>query len=296
MLHPRFTLLIGICCIALFPVLVKWTVVPEITSAYYRLTIAAVLFSVLYMVKYRFSTPELTNWFLVGLCGVLFAADIAIWNKAIALSSATQASLLTNLAPVWVGFGAMCFLPQKPTRNFWFGVAIALLGLVVFLGIDKFSDGTFSFDEGFLLGLFSSIVYAFYILLSKKSLAVNKVIPFMMVSMWAASLFLLIISTFLGVPLNGFDTNTWFSLFLQGFVCQFIGWLSISFALSKMRANRVSLSLLGSVVVTAILAAIILDEQISLHMIIGGGIMLIGIGLTFVESKDNGVQSELRSV
>jgi drug/metabolite transporter (DMT)-like permease len=139
-------------------------------------------------------------------------------------------------------------------------------------------------------------VYAFYILLSKKILAVNKVVPFMMVSMWAASLFLLMISIFLDVPLNGFDGYTWISLFLQGFVCQFIGWLSISFALSKMRANRVSLALLGSVVVTAILASFLLGERISLNMIIGGGIMLIGIGLTFVDGKDKSIQSEVLSV
>jgi drug/metabolite transporter (DMT)-like permease len=37
------------------------------------------------------------------LCGVLFASDVAVWNIAIQNSSATQASLLVNLAPLWVG-------------------------------------------------------------------------------------------------------------------------------------------------------------------------------------------------
>jgi drug/metabolite transporter (DMT)-like permease len=34
---------------------------------------------------------------------VLFASDVAVWNIAIQNSSATQASLLVNLAPLWVG-------------------------------------------------------------------------------------------------------------------------------------------------------------------------------------------------
>jgi hypothetical protein len=33
-------------------------------------------------------------------CGVLFASDVAAWNIAIQESSATQASLLTNLSPL----------------------------------------------------------------------------------------------------------------------------------------------------------------------------------------------------
>lgn len=281
MIHPRLSLVIGICCIALFPVLVKWTAVPEITSAFFRLAIAAVLFTVLYLIKHNFKSIGLTNCYLVVLCGVLFAVDIAVWNKAIALSSATQASLLTNLAPVWVGFGALLFLPQKPTRNFWFGVTVALLGLVVFLGIDSFTNGTFSLNAGFGLGVLSSVVYACYMVLSKKALSMNQVVPFMMVSMWAAAFFLFFLGIAFDTPFSGFDSKTWFSLALQGLICQFAGWLSISYSLSKMRANRVSLALLGSVVVTALLAYVILGEGVTLDMLIGGVIMLAGIGLTF---------------
>jgi hypothetical protein len=32
---------------------------------------------------------------------VLFASDVAVWNIAIQNSSATQASLFVNLAPLW---------------------------------------------------------------------------------------------------------------------------------------------------------------------------------------------------
>jgi drug/metabolite transporter (DMT)-like permease len=285
MIHPRLSLVIGICCIALFPVLVKWTVVPEITSAFFRLAIAAVLFTALHLIKHNFKSIGLTNWYLVVLCGILFAVDIAVWNKAIALSSATQASLLTNLAPVWVGFGALLFLPQKPTRNFWFGVTVALMGLVVFLGIDNFTNGTFSLNAGFGLGVLSSVVYACYMVLSKKALSMNQVVPFMMVSMWAAALFLFFLGIAFDTPFSGFDSKTWFSLALQGVICQFAGWLSISYSLSKMRANRVSLALLGSVVVTALLAYLILSEGVTWDMLIGGVIMLAGIGLTFSPEK-----------
>ena len=62
------------------------------------------------------------------LCGILFSSDVAVWNIAIQDSSATQASLLTNLAPLWVGIGSFFFLRIKPATNFWIGTAIAFLG------------------------------------------------------------------------------------------------------------------------------------------------------------------------
>jgi drug/metabolite transporter (DMT)-like permease len=48
---------------------------------------------------------------------VLFASDVAVWNIAIQNSSATQASLLVNLAPLWVGIISYVFLNTKPATN-----------------------------------------------------------------------------------------------------------------------------------------------------------------------------------
>jgi drug/metabolite transporter (DMT)-like permease len=48
-----------------------------------------------------------------------------------------------------------------------------------------------------------------------------------------------------------------------------------------MRTTRVSLSLLGQAVLTSLLAWFFLEEQITLNMIIGGLILLLGIRITF---------------
>jgi drug/metabolite transporter (DMT)-like permease len=48
-----------------------------------------------------------------------------------------------------------------------------------------------------------------------------------------------------------------------------------------MRPTRISLSLLGQAVLTALLAWLFLDEKITLNMIFGGIILLLGIRTTF---------------
>jgi drug/metabolite transporter (DMT)-like permease len=50
-----------------------------------------------------------------------------------------------------------------------------------------------------------------------------------------------------------------------------------------MKATRVSLSLLGQAVLTALIAFLFLGEQITLQMLIGGIILLFGIRITFFE-------------
>ena len=82
-------------------------------------------------------------------------------------------------------------------------------------------------------------------------------------------------------PFSGFSDVGWLVLLIQAVVCQLLAWLSLSYATQHMRATRVSLSLLAQDVLTAILAWLFLDEIITLQMIIGGIILLLGIRITF---------------
>ena len=72
---------------------------------------------------------------------------------------------------------------------------------------------------------------------------------------------------------------------MQGIVCQLIAWLLISFATKRMRATRVSLSLLSQAVFAALLATVFLDEKLTLTHMIGGFLILSGIAVTFYEKK-----------
>jgi drug/metabolite transporter (DMT)-like permease len=53
------------------------------------------------------------------LGGVFFALDIAFWNQGLLYTSATNATLMTNTAPLWVGLGAWFLLRERPTPWFW---------------------------------------------------------------------------------------------------------------------------------------------------------------------------------
>lgn len=276
---PRLALAFGILCISIFPILVKLRLTPGLISAFYRMAIAFSLLLPYMLITKKFKLPQKKYILLAIICGVLFASDVAVWNIAIQESSATQASLLTNLSPLWVGIISYVFLKVKPATNFWIGTTIALFGMAMLVGFKFFLE--LDFDNAFMLAVLSGIFYSIYLLVSKKALSQIDVLSFMTISLLASSIYLAIACLLMNEPFSGFSNMGWFVLLLQAVVCQLMAWLSISYATQHMRPTRVSLSLLAQAVITALLAWVFLDEKITINMVIGGLILLIGIRITF---------------
>jgi len=283
MKKARIALAIGVVCISIFPILVKLNLTPGVISAFYRMAIASVLILPYVLYTKKIKLPSKKMLLLTVLCGVIFGSDVAVWNIAIQDSTATQATLLTNLSPIWVGIGAFFFLRDKPTPNFWIGTIIAILGMVLLVGVDTFVN--LGFDRAFFFAILSGILYSVYMLLSKNILRETDVISFMTISVVSSSVFLGIFSFLIGEPFGGFTNIAWFVLLVQGVVCQLLAWLLISYATKHMRATRVSVSLLGQAVFASLLAWVFLDEAISIQMIIGGFILLFGIWITFYKGQ-----------
>ncbi|WMI69200.1 DMT family transporter [Mangrovimonas sp. YM274] len=279
MTKPRIALVIGIVCISIFPVLVRLSLTPGLISAFYRMAFASAVIVPYVIINKQIKVPSRKMVLLSGLCGVIFGLDVGVWNIAIQGSSATQATLLTNLSPVWVGIGAFLFLKDKPLKNFWYGTVIALIGMVLLVGYQFFRN--LEFDIPFLFAVLSGMLYAVYMLVSKYVLGETEVVTFTTISLVASTVALGLINILAKEPFTGFSNLGWIVLVIQGLICQLLAWLLISYATKHMRATRVSVSLLGQAILASILAWIFLNETITLQMIIGGLVLLLGIRITF---------------
>lgn len=283
MTKPRIALFLGILFISIFPVLVKMQLNSPLISAFYRMAIASIILIPYVIITKQLHFPSWKYLLPTILCGLIFATDISVWNISIQESSATQATLLTNLAPIWVGVLSFLFLSTKPRPAFWVGTLVAMIGTVIFLGLETFR--LLSFDRAFAFGVLSGFLYSLYILISKRVLANVKVLPFIAVSSLSSAVYLLFINLYFGEQFFGYTSQTWISLIAQGLVCQLAAWVLISYATKHMRATRVSLSLLSQVVFAALLAWIFVGEEITMQNIIGGAFILLGIIITFYEPK-----------
>ena len=283
MTKPRIALFIGILCISIFPVIVRMNLTSGLISAFYRMAIATAVILPIAIYKGKLKLESLKTLFPIAVCGVLVASDIAVWNISIQNSSATQATLLTNLSPIWVGIFSLLFLNFRPRKSFWLGTIIALLGMAIFVGFETILN--LQFDAAFFLGILSGVLYALYILVSKTVLEKMEVITFITYSMIFSTVFLFFVNVIFGEQFFGFSDQAWISLFVQGIVCQLIAWLLISYATQSMRATRVSLSLLSQAIFATILAAIFVNEKITTVQMIGSVNILAGIATTFYEKK-----------
>ncbi len=280
MQREKLALVTGILGISVFPILVKMGYTSGLVSAFYRMFFAFIILLPIVLFTKAFRWPSLKFIFLALLCGALFGADVAVWNIAIEESTATQATLLTNLSPIWVGIGAFLFLADKPRTNFWVGTVVALLGMVTIVGFKFILN--LEFDRAFLFGILSGVFYSIYFLVSKRVLDHMNITSFMLINLAASSVFLGILNLIAQENLINHSAQAWFVLLTQAVVCQLIAWLALNYAVSKMRATRVSLALLGQAVLTAFLAWLLLNEPISFQMLIGSLILLSGIAITFI--------------
>lgn len=277
-LPAYLALVAGIFLIGTSAILVKFANLPGIVSGFYRVGIAsAVLLPAWFYKNKSVKLPIWDNLKFIVLGGVLFGADIGMWNTSILLTTAAKSTLLANNAPIWVGLGAAFLFKEKLSRKYWTGLAIALLGMIIIVGVDSWRESRF--NAGDILAIASSFLYAGVMLSTQKARMRVNTLTFSALYTTTAALTLLPVALLTRQAMSGFSSQTWGALLALGLGPQVIGWMLINYALGHLRASHVSVSLLGQPVVTAILGVIILGEALTSNQIIGGALALTGIYL-----------------
>jgi drug/metabolite transporter (DMT)-like permease len=271
-----FLLFFGVLCIAWSAIFVKLAGISGFGSAFYRMAFGLIAIFPLWL-RFRKPVTDRRGVKIALLCGLFFACDIALWNTSIMLTKASISTLLGNMAPVWVGFGAVFVLKERPGRIFWTGTAIALVGVAIVVGLDKLSATDFSF--GNFLSIAASMFYGAYLLTTRKGRNTLDTFSFTLFSMAASTLALGLLCLFTRVPLWGFSAPTWWSLVALGVVPQMLGWLAINFALAYIKPTVASVTLLSQSILTAIFSIPVLGEFMSVREIVGALIALTGIYL-----------------
>lgn len=271
-------LAVGIVCIGFSAIFVKIAATPGIVSAFYRLLFAGMVV-VPWALGRRSAVPRPTvrQALLVVAGGIFFALDLAVWNTSILLTSAATATLLANNASLWVGLGALLLFHEHLTLRYWCGLLIAIAGMSILLGAASWHS--FHWHTGELLAIGASFLYASYLLTVQRAREGMDTLNFMAISHVAGIVLLLVLNVAAGSRLTGYSTRSWLALIGMGLISQMLGWLAINYAIGHLRAAPVSVTLLGQVVVTALVSIPILGELPSPHQVVGGVVVLLGIYL-----------------
>ena len=142
----------------------------------YRATIRCTFAAVAFWIIGWFAPPEektsrKDKWLLfllgaLGLYGFMFLYLIGL-SKTTPVSS----SIFTSLQPIWVFLIMIFFYHEKATGSKIVGISIALVGALVCILTQRSDDLASDAFVGNMLCLSSSVVYAIYLVMSKRILS-----------------------------------------------------------------------------------------------------------------------------
>lgn len=274
---PYIALTVGISALSMSAMFVRWADAPGTVTGFYRVLISTVLLTPLFIRQQKKQEPIDKKYLYFPLvAGIFTAFDFAFWNSSLKYTTAANATLLGNTAPLWVALVALFIFHEKLRGIFWLGLVLALTGAALIMGSD-FLLHPATFGLGDLMASGAAVFYAAYQLITQRGR--KHIDPFRYI--WFVSLSatfgLLVINLVLGYQLVDYSAKTWGIFLVTAIISQMIGYLAISYALGHLPASIVSPTLIGQPVLTTILAIPLLGEIPNKIQWIGGAIALAGI-------------------
>jgi drug/metabolite transporter (DMT)-like permease len=284
-LRAYLTLLVGLSFMCFSAIYVKSAHAPGIVTAFYRMVIGSlvlILPFIIYLKKAGQQLP-LKGVLLAAAGGLCFGGDMALWSTAVVMSNATLPTLMANLAPVWVGIGAMIVFREKNNALFWTGLAVAIGGVVLLMSKDLFSAN--GILKGALLGSGAGLFYATFYLLSQSGRKLLNALSFVFIFTVSSAMLLFVLMIVLHYRFTGYDVHTNLMFLGIGVGVQVCGWLLINNSQGYLPATIVAPTLLGQPVLTAILALALLGEHLTIRHITGGLVVMAGIYVVHFSRK-----------
>jgi drug/metabolite transporter (DMT)-like permease len=275
-------LLAGATFIALSPIFVRESLAAGVgptAAAFWRVALAVpALWTVYALVRRPRVRRYSGGWPLLLASALAFAGDLAFWHKSIQLTSVANATLLANLASIFVTLAAWLFLRQRPTRMFLAGLGAALAGVVLLVHTSvEFASTELAGDA---LGVVTAMFYAGYILAVKGLRDRGETtLHLMAVTSTITALLLFPVALASGEQMLPSSAFGWWVLIGLALISHAAGQGLIAYALAHLPAAFSSVSLLFQPVMAALFAWLLLSEALVPLQIAGGIVVLFGIYL-----------------
>jgi drug/metabolite transporter (DMT)-like permease len=212
-----------------------------------------------------------------ALPGVFLGVDLALWHVALHMTTVANATLLANMAPIFVTFGSWLIFRQKISRTFLAGLAVSITGVFVLQG-GRSAAGS-GHLRGDIIAMTAAVFYGAYILLVGQARMKFPTAVIMMWSTFSAALCTLPITIIFERDILATTLVGWAILIGLAWITQAGGQSLIAFSLAWLPAAFSSLTLLVQPVVAAFIAWILLGETLTAFQIAGGAIVIAGIAL-----------------
>ncbi|MGY4492138.1 DMT family transporter [Pseudomonas sp. TE3610] len=247
---------------------------------FYRWVLAAVLFTPFLLPKVWANRsvirPHLGKIFVLGLLGMAVYQSLAYF--AAALTSATNMGIILSLMPLMSLTLAIISLGQRLTAGAMFGAILSLAGvLVVVSGGHLGNLLAHGLNRGDAMMLLATLAYAVYSTLLKKWQL--RLPPLQLLYLQVLVAIIVLLPLYVLSPKVGLGTGNIGLVLYACLLASMIAPLAWMQAVSRLGPSRTALFFNLLPLVTALIAAAVLHEQLGLYHLVGGLLTLGGVVL-----------------
>jgi len=246
-----------------------------------RLFIACILFFLFLLIKpkkfSKLQKKDIVPIFLLGFFGVI-VYHLGL-NYGEQYVSASVASLIIAIIPVFVVFLALTFLKEKITFKIIIGVVLSLIGVLIISIFGKPENSIeISYISGAITVLISSLVGAGYTVAGKKMLSRYSPLSLTIYAFLFGSLGLIpFVNLTLFEQVAALSIRGWIILLFLGICPTVIAYILWYVALEIKSASKLGTYLFFIPVLSTIISVILLNEKITWLFIIGGALVIFGL-------------------
>lgn len=271
--------------ISLAAPLIRLSDAHPITIATWRLAIALIPIAVLAWRAgswraYRTLDPRLL---LAALgAGVLLALHFWSWNASLRYTSVAASVTLVNLQPAIIAAVSARFLGERPSRRQWLGILLAMAGAIGVAWVDVPAgdlEGGSNALLGDALAVIGAITAAGYYLLGRAVRQVLDTWGYVLLAYGAALVTLLLLAVPAGAVLWPQPAPEWGIFVGLAIGPMLLGHTGMNFALGRLPAYLVNLTVLGEPIGATLLAAWLpfIGEVPGIGTIGCGALVLLGV-------------------
>jgi drug/metabolite transporter (DMT)-like permease len=191
------------------------------------------------------------------------------------LTTVAASTVLVSTSPLWSAGIARIFLGERLRRTVAIGIGIAFAGAALISGFDfTLSARAFGGDMLALIGAAAVAGHRIVALGPRRRLSL---IPFVAIMYGVCSVALLVVVLASGIPLTGFEAETWLWMILIAIGPQVVGHTLFNLLLRDVDPTVLATAIMGEAVGATLLALALFGEVPTAGAIAGGVLLLLGI-------------------